>query len=195
MLRHNQKITLAAFYRPPNNKLHPLEELQRVTDEISTPKLTVVSDFNVSTINWSNTGPSLPSPVSTLLVNIVQDNFLSQLISEPTRDKNILDLVLTTSTDYVQDLCVGKPFSDHNLITFRLNCTPYKTKPPKHEFYFYKKADWNKLCNLLDAVPLDLSLQEVDINSKWQMWKDLLMSAVDNCIATVSGTKNQIPRG
>ena len=94
-----------AFYRPPNNELHPLEELQRVIDEISTPKLTVVGDFNVSTINWSNTSPSLPSPVSMLLVDIVQDNFLSQLISEPTRDKNILDLVLTTSTEYVQDLC------------------------------------------------------------------------------------------
>lgn len=31
---------------------------------------------------------------------------------------------------------------------------------------YYKKADWNKLCNLLSIVPWDLSRQEVDINGK-----------------------------
>ena len=91
MLKHNQKITLMVFYRPPNNELHSLEELQRVIDEISTPEYIIVGDFNVSTINWANISPSPPSPVSMLLVDIVQDNFLSQLVSEPTRDKNILD--------------------------------------------------------------------------------------------------------
>ena len=148
---------------------------------------------NVSTINWANISPSPSSPVSMLLVDIVQDNFLSQLVSEPTRDKNILDLVLTTSTDYVQDLCVGDLFSDHNLITFSINCMPYIPKPSKHEFYCYEKADWNKLCNLLDIVPWNFSLQEVDTNGKWQMWKDLLMSAVDDCIPKVSGKKKTNP--
>ena len=44
MLKHNQKITLMVFYRPPNNELHSLEELQRVIDEISTPEYIIVGD-------------------------------------------------------------------------------------------------------------------------------------------------------
>ena len=45
---------------------------------------------------------------------IIQDNFL-HVVDEPTRDQNILDLVLTTNVDLLMDnVVVGEPFSDHN---------------------------------------------------------------------------------
>ena len=37
------------------------------------------------------------------------------VVDEPTRDQNILDLVLTTNVDLLMDnVVVGEPFSDHN---------------------------------------------------------------------------------
>ena len=37
------------------------------------------------------------------------------------RCNNILDLVLTTNSDLINNLEVGEPFSDHNSITFIVN--------------------------------------------------------------------------
>ena len=77
----------------PNSDLYPLEELQRILSEVSTSELIVVGDFNITEIDWSNASTSTISALPNLLLDIVHDNFLSQMIFEPTRDKNILDLV------------------------------------------------------------------------------------------------------
>ena len=186
ILKHNQKITLVVFYRPPNSDLYPLEELQRILSKVSTSELIVVGDFNITEIDWSNASTLTVSALPNLLLDIVHDNFLSQMIFEPTRD-----LVLTTSTDYVQDACVGDPFSNHNLIIFKIDKMPYKTKPCSNSHYCYRKADWAKLQNLLHLAPWHLSSTEHDMDSKWQVWKDLLASAVDDSIPKVGAKRRQ----
>ena len=108
LLISSKKMTTGVFYRPPNRELHPLEELSQILSEISTSEHTHLN-FNISDISWNNMG--------NLLIDIVNGHFFSQLVSQPTRGLSILDLVLTTSPDYVQDLQVGETFSDHNLIS------------------------------------------------------------------------------
>ena len=56
----------------------------------------------------------------TLLLDNVHDNFLIQLVNSPTREENILDLVLVSSPDIVDNLIVAEAFSDHNAITFSI---------------------------------------------------------------------------
>lgn len=114
LFANNRKITLGAFYGPPNNDTKPLEELQQALDNLSTSELILVGDFNSPDVNWLNIRATNNSTNYELLFDIIQDNFLSQLVGEPTRDQNILDLMLATSTDIVQDLIVGEPFSDHS---------------------------------------------------------------------------------
>ena len=53
---------------------------------------------------------SVDSPNATLLADQLYDNFLFQLVKDPTRNRNIL----------VYDLKVSLPFSDHNLISMLL---------------------------------------------------------------------------
>ena len=48
--------------------------------------------------------------------------------TKQTRDKNLLDLVLTTNKDLVNNVMVGEPFSDHNAITFTINSAPYTSR-------------------------------------------------------------------
>ena len=55
------------------------------------------------------------------IIYIIHDNFLFQLVKDPTHNGNILDLVFVTSLDLVYDLKVGLPFSDHNSITMVLS--------------------------------------------------------------------------
>jgi hypothetical protein len=48
-------------------------------------------------------------------------NFLTQLIITPTRNDNILDLVLSTNPDIIYDLETHPGMSDHNAITYQVN--------------------------------------------------------------------------
>ena len=56
--------------------------------------------------------------------NVLSDNFLTQMVLQPTRGNNILDIVLTNNSDMVCDVEVGEPISDHNIVTFNVNVHP-----------------------------------------------------------------------
>ena len=117
LFSYNRKITLGVFYRLPGNDPKPLE--------LSLNELILLSDFNLPEIDWLNNRVLRQSDIYTLTMDVVKDNFLTQLVNEPTRESNIIDLVLTTSPDLVNDLVVGEPFSDHNSISFLLSGIPY----------------------------------------------------------------------
>ena len=121
LLSKNRKITFGVFYRPPNNETKPLEDLQTALQETALRNdLIVVGDFNLGTFGWENTCALNNSVNYTLLLDIVYDNFLIQLVNSPTREENILDLVLVSSPDIVDNLIVAEAFSDHNAITFSI---------------------------------------------------------------------------
>lgn len=73
---------------------------------------------------------------------IHSDNFLNQLVLQPTRGNNILDLILTDNNDMVCDITVGELISCRNIITFNAIVNPYYRKSSKQEFCNFKKADW-----------------------------------------------------
>ena len=56
-------------------------------------------------------------------LNVVQDDFFTQLVGEPTRQGNILDLVLTNNETLVSQVEIGARFdvSDHHEIRFKIN--------------------------------------------------------------------------
>ena len=87
----NRKVTLGVFYRPPNNDAKPLADLQAALQEFSTNELILLGDFNLPEIDWLTNRVLRQSDIYMLMMDIVQDNFLTQLINEPTRDSSILD--------------------------------------------------------------------------------------------------------
>ena len=92
LLSYNRRITIGVFYRPPGSDIEPLEDLQTFIQGLdSTADLILVGDFNLPEIEWSCNRALQQSHNHALLIDIIQDNFLTQLVSEPTRNQNILD--------------------------------------------------------------------------------------------------------
>ena len=139
---------MGVFYRPPNSNLTVLEDLQNSLSNITTTDIVLLGDFNLSEIDWANNRSLRNSEHHILLSDIIQDNFMHQLVNEPTRDQNISDLVLTTNVDLIKNVVVGEHFSDHNSITFTLNCAPYLSRISKKFIYAFNKADWSHLRSL-----------------------------------------------
>ena len=114
-------ITIGMFYRPPGSDTKPLKDLQTFIQGLdSTADLILVGDINLPEIQWSCNRALQQSHNHALLIDIIQDIFLTQLVSEPTRNHNILDLLITTSPDIIDRLVVGDCFSNHNSLSFEI---------------------------------------------------------------------------
>ena len=69
---------------------------------------------------------------------LVQDCFLTQHVSEPTRGDNILDLILSTQKEMIDNVRVVEPLgkSDHSQIQFNLRVKTVNkgTKQKRRDF-------------------------------------------------------------
>ena len=80
-----------------------------------------MGDFNHGNIKWDtlqSTGVE-----DQKLLCLVQDNFLTQHVLEPTRATRILDIVLSSHKELVDNVEIKEPFgsSDHNQMHFNIN--------------------------------------------------------------------------
>ena len=107
---------------------------------------------------------------------------MTQLVNSPTREENILDLVLVSSPDIADNLIVVEPFSDHYAVTFSIPRWPFEHRKIYKVTYSYSKADWVYLRELLHYIPWYCAFLEDDINIIWSAWSDLLFTAIDEYI-------------
>src|SRR3989442_5763260 len=78
-----------------------------------------MGDFNYPDINWElqEAGPG-----GIAFLDRIQDSFLIQNVSKPTRGENILDLVFSSEENMVSEMEIRCPVanSDHNVLTWHL---------------------------------------------------------------------------
>ena len=82
----------------------------------------IVGDFNHPTIKWDE----LHTQKEGLnFLNLTLDCFLTQHVSEPTRGRNILDLVLSKPEQLIEEVTITEPLgtSDHDTVEFKVPLT------------------------------------------------------------------------
>ena len=118
---------VALMYRPPKSDKEKFSEIIKKVQEIllaesSSKDIILLGDFNFPIIRWPSSritgGTRDEQEQANLLLDVIEDNFLDQIVSEPTRKNNILDLVFTNSmsirgTEVIKN---SVEFSDHNTV-------------------------------------------------------------------------------
>ena len=150
----NKKIHfVASWYRPPvdghlpvadngNDLLNSLEKFDNLfreqLDKIKNinkgnkpPLIHVLGDFNFRDIVWpdrlSKSGSSLSQTEGQILIDIMNDHGLEQLVNLPTRERNTLDLILTSLPGQFVNIHSPDKLSDHDIVSGTLKIvTPYK---------------------------------------------------------------------
>ncbi len=69
----------------------------------------MVGDFNFRNIDWSL---MMDNKEAEECLKVIQDNFLEQVVVEPTRRNNILDLILTNREETVMQVDAGGQLGD-----------------------------------------------------------------------------------
>ena len=88
------KVTLGVVYRCPNVTKQNNEKKYNAISEVSKGDCIIMGDFNHGNIKWDSlqsTGVD-----DQRFVCLVQDNFLTQHVLEPTRVARVLDIVLSS---------------------------------------------------------------------------------------------------
>ena len=157
----------------------------------------ICGDFNFPKICWES--PELTAGEDEVqFTELLNDHYLTQVNRVPTRGDHILDLVISSVPENVQNMSVLSPsqselITDHSAITFDI-ATPFKARPKiKRTVFDYNRGNFNELRATLETVDLSGAVESaVDINHGWLKWKELFLSCVRGSIPvkTISNVNN-----
>ena len=120
-------VTIGVVYRCPNITKQNNEKIHNAISEVSKGDCIIMGDFNHGNIKWDTmqrTGVE-----DKKLLCLVQDNFLTQHVLEPTRATRVLDIVLSSQKELVDNVNIKEPLgsSDHNQMHFNINIKSDRT--------------------------------------------------------------------
>lgn len=129
-IAHNtSKMIIGICYRPPDSpdtfitNLH--DNIADIRRKFPKADMHLFGDFNYPDIDWVNLRSS--SRNCRDFINLTLDFSFVQLVDTPTRDLNILDLVLTSAPETVAFKGCIDGFCDHRLLELTIKNTIYHT--------------------------------------------------------------------
>jgi ribonucleases P/MRP protein subunit RPP40 len=176
----NSDLYIGVVYKSPSAAESEIKELHSALRNISVKDVVIMGDFNYPGINWI----TLDCDSGCVeFLDLVQDTFLTQHVLTPTRENNILDLVLSSEEGMVEDLQVLEHLanSDHNIVKFKLVHATASVSSCQVKFD-YNKGDYIQMNSWLSAVSWDDSFQNLEVNEMWNTFHDTISSAVEKFI-------------
>ena len=132
--------------------LESIQELQSSIGRVRehSDNVWVLGDFNLPKLNWSDGSPeSKPdcslSKVYDTFLNTIEDYNFTQVVSEPTRQENILDLFLTTNPTLISNIHCSPGLGDHDIVCAEASLKPTQQKQKPRKVLLLNKADWPTL--------------------------------------------------
>ena len=119
----SQSLYIAAYCKPKEDDQSNLDMLRSSLDKFVGKKgnIMVVGDFNLPKFTWGDCEPSI-KPYSNCrsvydsFEGILNDFNLTQMVTEPTRQDNILELILTSNPILVSAVTCVPGLSDHDIV-------------------------------------------------------------------------------
>ena len=162
------------------------EILYRHLGEISrTLALVLVGDFNFADICWKyNTAERDQS--HRFLECVADDNFLMQLVSEPTREGALLDLLFVNREGLVDDVVVGSRLghSDHEIIEFSI-LREARRGGSRTAILDFPRADFDLFRHLLERIPWETVLKSIGVQGGWTLFKKEVLMAQEQAVPQV----------
>ena len=176
-------VTIGVVYRCPNITKQNNETLHNAISEVSKGNCIIMGDFNHGNIKW-DTLQSTGVEDQTFLC-IVQDNFLTQHILEPTRAARILDIVLSSQKEFVDNVIIQEPLgsSDHNQLHFNIKIKSVKSKVKQCRRDF-RKGNYKEIRKRLAHIYWNDKMKNKTATECWNILRGEIYSAIDSFVPT-----------
>ncbi|GAB0178841.1 hypothetical protein GRJ2_000349400 [Grus japonensis] len=178
----NKADMVGVCYRPPNQDEETDEILYKPLGEVSQSlALVLVGNFNLPDVCWKyNTAERKESR---RFLERVEDNFLTQLVSEPTREGAPPDLLLTNREGLVGDVTVGVCLghSNHEMIEF-LILGEVRSRVSRTATLDFWSADFGLFRSLVHRVPWEAVLKDKGVQQGRTLFKKEILKVQEQTI-------------
>ena len=173
----NKKALVCAIYREPRS---PVAHWDLIEDSIEQAKLTGIDHiFILGDLNEDVLKPN--SKISSLC----NDFHLTQLLTEPTHDKALIDVILTTSPDIINDCGTLPPsLSKHKAIYATTKFKLPREKSYKRKVYLYDRANWEDMKLDLQNTEWENIFREANIDDMAKKWTEKYLEVIHRHIPT-----------
>ena len=175
---------VASWYRPPGGSSEDFHLFGDQLDQIRNkhkgnklPSVHVLGDFNFKDIAWpdrlNKSGSMLSQSEGQMLIDIMNDHGLEQLVHFPTREKNTLDLILTSLPGQFQEIHSPDKVSDHDVISGTLKVyIPPKGNLGGRCIYITKEilSRWGKMLLTLQKIVTSMVTRIIARFRKTLIW-------------------------
>lgn len=146
----------------------------------TTERIFLAGDFNYPNIEWKSCRPldGTRKRECQHFLDVLSSFDLHQIVSVPTRNDSLLDLILTTEPNNVS-INVLDGVSDHNILHCEFVCALQKRENRAKVIFDYNRANVDELIIDLSAFSIDLlqSFHQRDVNTNWALIRDKLITA------------------
>ena len=124
-----------------------------------------------------------------LFREMLKNHGLTQIVNEPTRKGNILDLLITNRpnqinrTEILAGIATGE---DHHVVYTELDINPHRTKQRPRNIFVYQKANWQRFKQYVENLASKMSRTNEESTVE-EIWNTLKIGLLD-------GMKNSFPR-
>ena len=174
-------VTIGVVYRCPNITIQNNDKIHNAISEVSKGDCIIMGDFNHGNIKWD----SLQSTgvEDQKFWYLVQDSFLTQHVLEPTRAARVLDIVLSSQKEFVDNVVIQEPLgsSDHNQLHFNINIKSDKTKVKQCRRDF-RRGNYEEIRNFLARIEWNDNMNNKTTTECSNILRGELDSAIDSYV-------------
>jgi hypothetical protein len=201
-IKGTKTLYISGFYRPHENDERALSELKVSLERISAyPKahIWLVGDLNFPGIDWEGKVLKPNCNYPTLhqdFLDTLVDNGMDQLVNEPTRGENILDLFATNNPTLINKVQVIPGISDHQAVLIEGELSPTLRKQQKRQVPLYGKANWDGFKEYINSFGKNFDKLDTtpDVDKLWSNFKATLESGIKKFIPhRMARRKQSIP--
>ena len=119
------------------------------------------------------------------LIDATTNSYFTQIHSEATRQKSLLDLVFTTNPTLVRSSVTVPGIADHDMVVTDIDTKPSYVKQQKRKCFLYSRANWDGLNSAVketEKLVHNMIVDNNDIDDIWSFFKESLMKDVENFI-------------
>jgi hypothetical protein len=183
--KNERPLYLCACYRPDVSDTDGLQRFDtslRRAAAINNAQILVAGDFNFPSWDWQQMSvkprPSFPS-LHQQFIDLLHDTGMDQLVLQPTRLDNTLDLVLSNSPSLIPRVEVIPGISDHCIVFFEYTTKPDQLRNSSRPIPLYRRADWDamrqEMLDFQQSMPDPTTTSTEDL---WQAFRSALQASI-----------------
>ena len=181
-------LHIAAYYKPSESDPDSFEEFRKSVELVSPIEghVWILGDFNYPKSTWNDCVPVISPDCKYTrqyedFSDLLNEFNLTQVVTQPTRNENILELFLIDNPTLVMSVEVRPGIADHDVVLSEVFIKPQTSRQKPILMYLYKKTDWEGLeTHVLEfQKTFKSTCDDKSVNSLWEDFKRALQSGLE----------------